>query len=61
MEDNWEWCAKDGWRCNSDSNPRNPPAINGDGWIEYANTITVNQAPAGGGGGTGNIIVSPSG
>ena len=61
VEDNWEWCAKDGWRCNSDSNPRNPPAINGDGWIEYANTITVNQAPAGGGGGTGNIIVSPSG
>jgi len=59
VEDNWEWCAQDGWRCNSLSNP---PAISGDGWIEYANIITVNQASGGGGGGgTGNIIVSPSG
>jgi len=58
VEDNWQWCARDGWKCNGDS--ADTPNITGRGWVEYPNNIIVNPVIISGGGSPGPLTVSPS-
>lgn len=59
VEDNWQWCAYDGYKCNGNENQ--PPTLTGFGWRTFGNLINVAQAPTGGTSYTANMIVQPVG